>query len=79
MPSPGRQVSGMAGEKVPAVPVGGVGCLVVIPSPDLMAITPRRGRKPGNVSRRSSRKVAAPTRRDRDAIRRRDDHQAAWQ
>lgn len=52
------------------------GRLVVIPSPDLMAITPCRGRKVGKFGRRMSRKVAAPARRDRDAIRRRDDHQA---
>ncbi|GAA3817530.1 hypothetical protein GCM10022380_39970 [Amycolatopsis tucumanensis] len=52
------------------------GRLVVIPSPDLMAITPRWGRKVGKFGRRMSTEVAAPARRDRDAIRRRDDHQA---
>lgn len=54
------------------------GRLVVIPSPDLMAITPRRGRKVGKLGRRLSTQVAAPARRDRDAIRRRDDHQAPF-
>lgn len=36
------------------------GRLVVIPSPDLMAITPRRGRKPGKFGRRMASRRLRP-------------------
>lgn len=64
MPSPGGQVSGMAGENA-----GSSGSVMVRWVPSRLtsprAITPRQGGKPGNVSRRSTRKVAPLTQRDR--------------
>jgi hypothetical protein len=72
LPSPGGQAPGWTDHRRAG---GGAvrGHQLVIPSPALRAITPRRSRKPGNVSRRRSSEVAAPPRRDRDALRRRDD------
>lgn len=49
MPSPGGQAPGWPEKSAGGSGWQGAGCLVVIPSPDLMAITPRRGRKPGNA------------------------------
>lgn len=72
----GQAGSGMTSSRVGTVTLAGWGGLVVIPSPDLMAITPRRDRKLWQIRPADGSYVAAPARRDRDAIRRRDDHQA---
>ena len=64
MPSPGGQVSGMAGEKCWQFRfVGGSGCVPShLTSP--RAITPRQGGKPGNVPHHHT-QVAPLTQRDR--------------
>jgi len=72
----GRAGSGMARDRA-EVRQGGCGHLAVIPSPDRW-LSRRAGTASLAIRPAVSLAVAAPARRDRDAIRRRDDHQAAY-